>query len=114
MTRRHTCERGQATVEITALLPLLIVVALSAYTVLAALAAHEQAGAAAEAGAVALLQDRDARAAAHDALPAAARRRATVALDGGRVRVAVRPRVPLLAGRLEARVTADAGPRSAP
>ncbi len=88
--------------------------ALSAYTVLAALAAHEQAGAAAEAGAVALLQDRDAHAAARDALPAAARGRATVALDGGRVRVAVRPRVPLLASRLEARVTADAGPRSAP
>ena len=42
-------ERGQATVELTALLPLLAVVALAGYTVLAARAAHEQAGAAAEA-----------------------------------------------------------------
>ena len=57
---------------------------LCAYAVLAARSAHEQAGAAAEAGAVALLQDRDARAAARGALPRGAR--AKVAVDGARVR----------------------------
>jgi hypothetical protein len=103
MTREH----GQATVEVTALLPLVVVIALSAYTVLAARSAHEQAGAAAEAGAVALLQDRDAREAARLALPAGAT--AKVAVRKGRVSVTVRPRLPLFAARLEARATADAG-----
>jgi hypothetical protein len=36
--------------------------------------------------------------------------RTTVRLDDRRVTVTVRPRVPLLAGQLEATVTADAGP----
>jgi len=105
MSRR--AERGQATVELTALLPLLAVVALSAYTVLAARTAHEQAGAAAEAGAVAVLQDRDARTAARDALPTGAHAR--VAVRGGRVSVTVRPRLPFFSARLEARASADAG-----
>ncbi len=100
-------ERGQATVELTALLPLLALVAVCAYAVLAARSAHEQAGAAAEAGAVAILQGRDARAAARGALPRGAH--AKVAVDGARVQVTVRPRVPLLAGRLRGRVVADAG-----
>jgi len=67
-------QHGQSTVELTALLPLLVLLALGAYAVLAAQTAHEQAGAAAEAGAIALLQDRDARAAARDALPNEAER----------------------------------------
>jgi hypothetical protein len=102
-------ERGQATVELVALLPLLVVVALSAFAVLASRAAHEQAGAAAEAGAIALLQERDASAAARDALPRAARARSRITVRGSRVAVAVRPRVPLLSRLLSARVTADAG-----
>jgi hypothetical protein len=102
-------ERGQATVELTALLPLVALIALSAYAVLAARTAHEQAGAAAEAGAIALIQDRDARAAARDTLPAGARHRTRVAVRGSRVNVTVRPHVPLLAARLEAHATADAG-----
>ena len=44
-------ESGQTTVELTALLPLLVVLALGIYAVLAAHAASEQAGTAAEAGA---------------------------------------------------------------
>jgi hypothetical protein len=107
-------DRGQATVELTALLPLLAVVAVTAYTVLASHTAAEQAGAAAEAGAIALLQDADPRAAARDALPKAMRSRAAVELDDTRVRVAVRPRVPLFARRLEAHATADAGPAPKP
>ena len=110
MTRPLGSEHGQATVELTALLPLLAIVALSAYTVLAARSADEHAGAAAEAGAIALIQERDPRAAARDALPRSVRRRATTTLSGRRVTVTVRPRVPLFAAWLTARATADAGP----
>jgi hypothetical protein len=46
---------GQATVELVALLPLLLITALAAAALIAAQAAGEQAGQAAEAGAVALL-----------------------------------------------------------
>ena len=105
-------ERGQATVELAALLPLLAVVALAAYATLAGLAAGERAGVAAEAGAIALLQDRDPATAARDALPGDAP--ATVRVDGRRVVVSVRPRVPLVAGLLRARVVAHAGPEPSP
>lgn len=106
--------QGQATVELVGLLPLLAAVALAAFTVLAAQTASEQAGQAAEAGAVALIQSRDPETAAREAIPAAAHRRTTVEVDGHRVTVAVRPRVPLLAAGLEAEVTADAGPEPSP
>jgi hypothetical protein len=106
--------RGQATVELVGLMPLVAVVVLAAFTAVAAFAAHEQAGAAAEAGAVALLQDRDPRTAARDALPAAARARSRIRVGARRVTVSVRPRVPLLARRLQATVTADAGERAGP
>ena len=105
-----TGEHGQATVELAALLPLVVVIALAGYALLAGLAAEEQAGGAAEAGAIALLQDRDATTAAREALPAAARRTATVRLDGRRITVAIRPRVPLVARLLRTTVTAHAGP----
>ena len=52
-------ERGQSSVEIVALLPLLALVALTVLQLLAAGAASELADHAAEAGAVALLQQRD-------------------------------------------------------
>jgi hypothetical protein len=67
-------ERGQAAVELAGLLPLLAVIALAAYAMLAGLSAGEQAGVAAEAGAIALLQDRDPAAAAREALPDDVRR----------------------------------------
>jgi hypothetical protein len=105
-------ERGQATVELAALLPLVAVIALAAYATLAGRAAAEQAGVAAEAGAIALLQDRDPAGAARAALPGGAR--STVRVDGRRVTVAVRPRVPLVARLLRARATAHAGPEPAP
>ena len=107
-------ERGQATVELAALLPLVAVIALAAYALLAGLSAGEQAGVAAEAGAIALLQDRDPAVAARAALPEAARRRAAVKVAGRRVTVAVRPRVPLVARLLRTRVSAHAGPEPAP
>ena len=109
-----SAERGQATVELAALLPLVAVIALAAYALLAGLSAGEQAGVAAEAGAIALLQDRDPAVAARAALPKTARRRAAVTVAGRRVTVAVRPRVPLVARLLRTRVSAHAGPEPAP
>jgi hypothetical protein len=109
---RHA--HGQATVELVALLPLLAAVALGAFTAVAARSADEQAGEAAEAGAVALLQARDPEEAARAALPASAKPRTHVAVDGHRVTVTVRPRVPLLAHHLEAEITADAGKEPTP
>jgi hypothetical protein len=107
---------GQATVELVALLPLLLVTALAAAALIAAHAAGEQAGQAAEAGAVALLRGDDARAAARAALPTAARRRASIAVQGRRVTVTLRPHLPLhaLEGRLTAHVTAAAGAEASP
>lgn len=106
-------ESGQASVELVVLAPLLVVVAFAAAQLLAAGAAAELADHAAEAGAVALLQDRDAAAAARAAVPGWSRERMTVRVRGRRVRVRLRPVSPLpaLADLLEARGEADAGPR---
>jgi hypothetical protein len=103
---------GQASVELVALLPLAALIALAIGQLLAAGSARELAGNAAEAGAAALLQGSEPTAAARDALPGWSRDRTTVDVAGRRVEVHVRPRtvVPLLAERLEASVTADAGP----
>jgi len=103
---------GQASVEVVALLPLAALVALAIGQLLAAGSAREVAGNAAEAGAAALLQGSDPAAAARDALTGWARERATVRVAGRRVEVEVRPRtvIPVLAGRLDASATADAGP----
>ena len=104
-------ESGQATVELVALLPLVLAVALTAATVLAGQAASEQAGQAAEAGAIALIQGNDARAAARSAIPDSTRGRTDIEVDGSRVTVTLRARLPLgfLATVLEATSTADAG-----
>jgi len=111
-----SAEAGQATVELVALLPLLIVVALTAAALLAGHAAGEHAGQAAQAGAMALLQGGDPRAAARAALPTAARDGAKIEVDGRRITVHVRPRLPIaaLASPLTARATADAGPEPSP
>lgn len=104
-------ERGQASVELVAVIPVALVVALAAGQLLAAGAAREAAAGAAEAGAVALLQGRDARAAAGDALPAWSRGQHDIAVADRRVRVRVRPRtvLPGLASLVGADETADAG-----
>ena len=104
-------EDGQATVELVGLLPLLLAVALTGATVVAGQVAAEQAGQAAEAGAIAHIQGGDARRAARDALPDRATSRADVAIRGSQITVTVRPRAPLpfLASALEATATADAG-----
>lgn len=105
-------ERGQASVELVAIAPLVVAVVLAAAQVLAAGAARELADHAAEAGAVALLQGGDPEAAARDAAPGWSRGRLHVRVDERRVRVRLRPRpfVPGLAGTLEATGEAHAGP----
>jgi len=109
-------ERGQAAIELVALLPLLLTAGLAGATVLAAHAAAEHAGQAAGAGAIALIRGDDARAAARDSLPAGAAGRATIEVTGRRITVHIRPRVPLpfLTDALTAKVTADAGPEPSP
>jgi hypothetical protein len=101
-------------VELVALLPLLLAIALVVFCGLAAGRARELAGHGAQAGAVALLQDRDPAEAAREALPGHTRRESHIEVRGTRVVVTVRPRlpVPALARRLASTQTADAGPGS--
>ena len=105
---------GQASVELVAFLPLVLVVAFAIFCVVAAHAADEQAGEAAEAAALALLQGGDPRDAALAALPRTTHRRSRITISGGQVTVHVRPRLPLpipgLPERLAADARADAGP----
>ena len=110
--RRLRAESGQSTVELVALLPLALVVGLAIMSLLAARTAAGQAAAAAHAGAMALIQDTDARDAARAALPAPARARADIDLRGRRVEVTVRPpsRLPFLDAAFAATAAADAGP----
>lgn len=104
--------RGQASVELVAMAPLVVAVALALGQLLAAGAAHELAGHAAEAAAIAIGRGDDARQAARSALPGWSRDRLHVAVHGRRVTATVRPLplVPPLASRLGSSVTADAGP----
>jgi hypothetical protein len=105
---------GQATVELVGMLPLAVLVALAVGQLLAAGAARELAGNAAEAGATAILQGTDPKAAAHDALPGWSDDRVDVRVSGRSVRVRLRPAsvIPGVADRLAATVVADVGPAS--
>jgi hypothetical protein len=83
--------RGQATVEVVAMVPLVVAGAVGVAQVLAAGAAAALADHAAEAGAVALVQGRDPRAAVRAAVPAWSRPGLEVEVSGSRVRVRLRP-----------------------
>jgi hypothetical protein len=107
--------RGQSTVELVGLLPLLVTVVFAAAQLLAAGVASELADHAAQAGAMALLQDGGAaRDAARSALPGWARDRADVEVRDRRVSVTLRPPSPLgpVADVLTAHAVADAGATS--
>ncbi len=103
-------QAGQASVELVAFLPFVLLLALAIFSFAAAQAAREEAGAAAEAAALALLQGRDAREAANAALPSASRPRARIDIAGDAVRIHIRPRLPLLADLLAADAESHAGP----
>ncbi|MBI5103734.1 MAG: hypothetical protein HZB46_01860 [Solirubrobacterales bacterium] len=94
------------------MLPLCVAVALALAQLLAAGAARELAGTAAQAGAMAVLQGGDPKAAARDAVPGWSRGRLDVRVTGRAVRVELRPItvVPGMAAMLAATARADAGP----
>lgn len=110
--RRARGTGGQASVELVAALPVVLLVALAAAQLLAAGLCREYAAQSARAGAVALLQDADPRAAARGAVPSLPVRSVDVRVDGRRVSVWVSPRAPIpgLARLLAAESSADAGP----
>lgn len=93
--RRLRRDRGQASVELVALLPLLAGIALAVMQLLAAGAAAELAEHAAGAGAVAMLEGGDPTAAARDAVPGWARGAMAVRVRSRTIRVRVRPLSPL-------------------
>jgi pilus assembly protein CpaE len=103
---------GQASIELVGIVPLAVLVAFAVGQLLAAGAARELAGNAAEAGAAAILQGGDPKTEARDALPGWSEDRAEVRVDGRVVRVRLRPLavIPGVADRLVATVVADAGP----
>jgi len=105
-------ERGQATVELVAALPALLLAALLALQLLAAGYALTLADGAAEAGALALASGGSAAEAARAALPGWAEDEVAVSVRGGEVTVRLRPPSPLrsLAGRLAVTSSATARP----
>jgi hypothetical protein len=104
--------RGQASVELVAALPALLLAALIALQLLAAGYAMTLADGAAEAGALALVSGGSAADAAREALPGWAKDDVEVTVEGGRVSVRVRPPSPLsaVAARLAVTSTASARP----
>lgn len=95
-------DSGQATIELVAALPALLLAGLLALQLCAVGYALTLADGAAEAGALALARGEAGRPAVRAALPDWAEREAEVVVRGGRVRVSVRPPAPLpaLAARL--------------
>ena len=102
-------ERGQGAVELLAILPLVLVIALALAQLLAVGYASVLAGNAAEAGALALAGGGDGPAAARAALPGWSRARGQVVLKGGAVTVRLRPPtlIRALSRQLEVTVAAE-------
>ena len=99
---------GQATIELLALVPLLVAVGLGALQLLAVGYASVLAAGAAESGALALAAGADPNVGAREALPGWSESHARVLVEGGRVEVRLRPPSPLraLGERLEVAATA--------
>jgi hypothetical protein len=105
-------ERGQATVELVAALPALLLAALVALQLLAAGYAMTLADGAAEAGALALASGGSAADAARAALPGWAEDDVAVRVEGGTVSVRLRPPSPIPA--LSERLVVDASAAARP
>jgi hypothetical protein len=101
MTRRG--EEGQATVELLAGIPALVLAGLVALQLLATGYSLTLADGAAEAGAMALAAGRPAQPAVREALPGWARGRSRIDVEGGHLTVRLEPPSPLatIAQRLE-------------
>jgi hypothetical protein len=105
--------RGQASVELVAALPALLLAALVSLQLLAAGYAMTLADGAAEAGALALASGGSAAQAARGALPGWARDDVEVSVRGGAVSVRVRPPSPFAAVAARLAVTSTASARAA-
>ena len=90
LNERGSCEAGQASIEIVALAPIVLLVAFTIALILAAFGARDAAQQAAVAGAIAQTQGRDGLAAARDSAPGWAR--VTVTLKDGRIVARATPR----------------------
>lgn len=97
---------GQASVELLGALPALVALGLVVFQLLAVGYSAVLAGAAAEAGALALGAGADARSGVREALPGWSRSRARVTVSGGTVTVRLRP--PALLSALEERLQVKA------
>jgi pilus assembly protein CpaE len=106
-------ETGQASVDLLAVLPAVLVLALVVFQLLAVGYSEVLAGDAAEAGALALAGGADARDAARRALPGWSRAHMQVEVGRGRVRVRLRPPspIPAVARKLQVEAAAAAGVR---
>ena len=110
---RLRSERGQALVELMGAVPVVLLVGLVSLQALAVGYSSVLAGAAAEAGALALAAGSDPKAGVREALPGWSRAHARVRVADGRVVVRLRPPSPLrsVAEKLEvsAHAAVDAG-----
>jgi len=106
-------ERGQATVELVAALPALLLAALVALQLLAAGYALTLADGAAEAGALALASGGSAPEAAREALPGWAEDDVSVSVEGGEVSVRLPPPSPFWAVAERLTVSSSAAARPA-
>ncbi|MBS1864179.1 MAG: hypothetical protein JSS68_21005 [Actinobacteria bacterium] len=111
--RRWAREDGQATIELVAAVPVLLLAAVISLQLLAAGYALTLADGAAEAGALALAEGGSAAEAARDALPGWAEDDVSVEVEGERVSVRLRPPSPFGAVADHLAVTSTAGARSA-
>jgi hypothetical protein len=101
-------EGGQASVELLGALPVVLLVGLVVFQLLAVGYAKVQAGSAAEAAALALVAGGDPQAAARESLPGWSRAHARVSHRDGLVRVSLRPPSPLAAVARGLEVEAEA------
>lgn len=100
--------RGQASVELLGAVPVLLVLGLFLFQLLAVGYAAVLAGNAAEAGAISHAGDGDAEEAAREALPGWSRAGMRVAVDGGAVEVTLQPPSPIAALRERLEVSSAA------
>jgi len=106
-------ERGQATVELVAALPALLLAGLVALQLLAAGYAMTLADGAAEAGALALASGGSATDAAREALPGWAEDDVSVSVEGSKVLVRLRPPSPIPALAEQLAISSSASAREA-
>lgn len=106
-------ERGQATVELVAALPALLLAGLVALQLLAAGFTMTIADGAAEAGALALASGESAAEAAKEALPGWAEADVSVSVEGDEVSVRLRPPSPIPALAEHLTISSSATARSA-